>query len=88
MLSHRGAQVAYYDPFVPVIRLTREHPHWAGTQSIAWNKATISEYDVVLISTAHDAVNYKELGAWAKCVVDTRNAMKQVQNPTAKVYKA
>jgi UDP-N-acetyl-D-glucosamine dehydrogenase len=24
MLSHRGAQVSYYDPFVPVIRLTRE----------------------------------------------------------------
>ncbi len=88
MLTHRGAQVAYYDPFVPVIRLTREHPHWAGTKSIAWNKATVSEYDVVLISTAHDAVNYKELGAWAKCIVDTRNAMKQVPNPTAPVFKA
>jgi UDP-N-acetyl-D-glucosamine dehydrogenase len=88
MLSHRGAQVAYYDPFVPMIRPTREHPRWAGTKSVAWNKATISEYDVVLISTAHDAVNYKELGAWAKCVVDTRNAMKQVQNPSARVYKA
>jgi UDP-N-acetyl-D-glucosamine dehydrogenase len=88
MLSHRGAQVAYYDPFVPAIRLTREHPHWAGTKSIAWNKAAISEYDVVLISTAHDAVNYKELAAWAKCVVDTRNVMRQVQNPAARVYKA
>src|SRR5678815_49887 len=87
MLSHRGAQVAYHDPFVPVIRPTREHPHWAGTKSVGWSKATISEYDVVLISTAHDAVNYKELGAWARCVVDTRNAMKQVQSPAAKVYK-
>jgi UDP-N-acetyl-D-glucosamine dehydrogenase len=88
LLSHRGAQVAYYDPFVPVIRPTREHPHWAGTKSIGWSKATVSEYDVVLISTAHDAVNYKEVGSWAKCVVDTRNAMRQVQNPTARVYKA
>jgi UDP-N-acetyl-D-glucosamine dehydrogenase len=88
LLSHRGAQVAYYDPFVPVIRPTREHPHWAGTKSVGWSKATVSEYDVVLISTAHDAVNYKELGSWAKCVVDTRNAMRQVQNPTARVYKA
>ena len=25
MLKHRGAQVAYYDPYVPVIRPTREH---------------------------------------------------------------
>jgi UDP-N-acetyl-D-glucosamine dehydrogenase len=64
LLKDRGAEVAYYDPFVPVIRPTREHPHWAGTKSIAWSRATISQYDVVLISTAHDAVNYKELGAW------------------------
>lgn len=88
LLKHRGANVSYYDPFVPVIRPTREHPHWAGTKSIAWSKANLSEYDVVLISTAHDAVNYKELGAWAKCVVDTRNAMRQVQNPAARIYKA
>jgi UDP-N-acetyl-D-glucosamine dehydrogenase len=27
-LKHRGATVAYHDPYVPVIRLTREHPHW------------------------------------------------------------
>jgi len=88
LLAHRGANVSYYDPFVPVIRPTREHPHWAGTKSITWSKALISEYDLVLISTAHDAVNYKELGAWAKCIVDTRNAMKQVPNPSARIYKA
>ncbi len=88
LLAHRGAQVAYYDPFVPVIRPTREHPHWAGTKSIVWNRTNIAEYDVVLISTAHDAVNYKELAAWAKCIVDTRNAMRQVENPAARVYKA
>jgi UDP-N-acetyl-D-glucosamine dehydrogenase len=88
LLAHRGAEVAYYDPYVPVIRPTREHPHWAGTKSIAWNRETVSAYDLVLISTAHDAVNYKELGAWAKCIVDTRNAMRQVPNPTARLYKA
>jgi UDP-N-acetyl-D-glucosamine dehydrogenase len=30
MLKQRGADVAYYDPYVPVIKLTREHPQWAG----------------------------------------------------------
>ena len=88
MLKHRGADVEYYDPFVPVIRPTREHPHWAGTKSIAWNRQAISDFDLVLISTAHDAVNYKELGAWAKCIVDTRNVMRQVENPSARIYKA
>ena len=32
MLKERGAKVAYYDPYVPVIRPTREHGHWAGTK--------------------------------------------------------
>jgi UDP-N-acetyl-D-glucosamine dehydrogenase len=88
LLKERGAEIAYYDPFVPVIRPTREHPHFAGTKSIAWDKNLISNYDAVLISTAHDAVNYKELGSWAKVIIDTRNVMHQVSNPSAKVYKA
>jgi UDP-N-acetyl-D-glucosamine dehydrogenase len=88
LLKERGAELAYYDPFVPVIRPTREHPHWAGTKSIAWDKNLISGYDAVLIATAHDAVNYKELGSWAKVIIDTRNVMHQVPNPAARVYKA
>jgi UDP-N-acetyl-D-glucosamine dehydrogenase len=88
LLKARGAEISYYDPFVPVIRPTREHGHWAGTKSIAWDKNLISGYDAVLISTAHDAVNYKELGNWAKVIVDTRNIMTQVPSPTARLYKA
>ena len=88
LLKERGAEISYYDPFVPVIRPTREHGHWAGTKSIAWDKNLIAGFDAVLISTAHDAVNYKELGQWAKVIVDTRNIMHHVPNPTAKVYKA
>lgn len=88
LLAKRGAEVSYYDPFIPEILPTREHAHWTGTKSIAWDKSTISQYDLVLISTAHDSVNYKELGSWAKCIVDTRNVMRQVPNPTAKVHKA
>ena len=38
LLHKRGAKVAYYDPYVPVIRPTREHPHWAGTKSVRWNR--------------------------------------------------
>lgn len=75
LLKGKGAEVAYYDPHVPVIRMTREHPHWAGTKSVAWNRETVKNFDVALISTAHKAVNYGELAEWAQCVVDTRNAM-------------
>jgi len=75
LLKARGAEVAYYDPYVPVIRPTREHPQWAGTRSVAWDKATICAFDCVLISTAHQCVDYQQLAEWAPLIVDTRNAM-------------
>ncbi|MES2474711.1 MAG: nucleotide sugar dehydrogenase [Verrucomicrobiota bacterium] len=88
MLKERGAVVDYHDPYVPVIKPSREHSHWAGTKSVAWNEATISSYDLVLVSTAHANVNYVELADWASCIVDTRNAMKDIASPKAKVWKA
>ncbi len=88
LLKQRGAEVAYYDPHVPVIRPTREHPHWAGTESVTWDRPTISGFDVAVIATAHSSVNYQELADWASCIVDTRNAMTTVQVPPGKVWKA
>jgi UDP-N-acetyl-D-glucosamine dehydrogenase len=72
-LSRMGAVVSYHDPHIPVIRATREHPRWAGMVSVMWNRQTITAYDVVLIATAHQAVNYQELSEWAQLVIDTRN---------------
>jgi UDP-N-acetyl-D-glucosamine dehydrogenase len=87
-LKERGAEVSYYDPYVPVIRLTREHSDWAGTKSVTWDETTIRSFDLVLISTAHACVNYRELGQWARCIVDTRNAMKGIAVKSGKVWKA
>jgi UDP-N-acetyl-D-glucosamine dehydrogenase len=88
LLSERGAEVAYYDPYVPVIKPTREHPQFAGRKSVKWNRATIEDFDVVLIATNHSSVNYRELGEWAQCIVDTRNAMAGVPVLPGKVWKA
>jgi UDP-N-acetyl-D-glucosamine dehydrogenase len=88
LLKERGAEVAYYDPHVPIIRPTREHPHWAGIKSVIWDQSTISGFDVVVIATAHSSVNYQELADWAPCIVDTRNAMATVQVSPGKVWKA
>jgi UDP-N-acetyl-D-glucosamine dehydrogenase len=74
-LKQRGAHVSYYDPYVPVIRPTREHPQWAGVQSIEWTEANIRSFDAVLISTAHKCVDYTQLAEWARLVIDTRNAL-------------
>ncbi len=88
LLSERGAKVAYYDPFVPVIRPTREHPHWAGMKSVAWDARTIKSFDAVLIATKHANVNYGELAKWASCIIDTRNAMNGIATKSGQVHKA
>ena len=78
LMKQAGAEVSYYDPYVPVIKLTREHPQWAGTKPVLWESATISEFDAAIIATAHQNVNYQELLNWSKLVVDTRNATKGI----------
>jgi UDP-N-acetyl-D-glucosamine dehydrogenase len=88
LLQQRHAEVDYYDPYVPVIKPTREHAQFAGKQSVEWNRSTIEKYDVVLIATNHSCVNYRELAEWAPCIVDTRNAMASVGVTSGKVWKA
>jgi UDP-N-acetyl-D-glucosamine dehydrogenase len=88
LLIERGADVEYYDPYVPVIRPTREHSHFAGKKSIEWDRSAIQKFDLVLIATNHACVNYQELGDWAESIVDTRNAMAAVQVAAGKVWKA
>jgi UDP-N-acetyl-D-glucosamine dehydrogenase len=80
--------VAYHDPHIPVIRKTREHPHWAGTKSVAWDAKTVSGFDAVLIATAHGSMNFQELADWAQLIVDTRNAMAGIKTADEKVWKA
>jgi UDP-N-acetyl-D-glucosamine dehydrogenase len=88
LLKQRGAEVAYYDPHVPIIRPTREHPYWAGTRSVTWGRETIAGFDVVVVTTAHACVNYQELADWAQSIVDTRNAMATMQVAPGKIWKA
>ena len=87
-LKERGAEVAYYDPYVPVIRPTREHPHWAGMRSESWSRQMVESFDAVIVATNHQVVNYQELADWASCIVDTRNAMAGLKTKPGQVWKA
>jgi UDP-N-acetyl-D-glucosamine dehydrogenase len=88
MLHARGAEVAYHDPYMPVIKPTREHAHWAGTRSTDWNRETISAFDLVLVATNHACFNYQELADWGECIVDTRNALGGIATKPGQVWKA
>ena len=87
-LKSLGSEVGYYDPYVPIIKPTREHPQWAGTKSTDWNEDAIRSYDCVLIATNHEKINYQELAEWSHCIVDTRNAMTDIETKEGQVTKA
>lgn len=82
-----GAVVEYYDPYVPVIKETREHAHWTGKQSVQWDSNTISGFDAVVISTNHSNLDYEELSEWSRLIVDTRNTIKTASSD-GKLWKA
>jgi UDP-N-acetyl-D-glucosamine dehydrogenase len=88
LLKHRGAEVAYHDPHVPVIRPSREHGHWAGTRSVPWTAESIGGFDVVLIATNHQAVDYRQLAQWAPTIIDTRNAMAGIAVAANQVWES
>ncbi len=88
LLKERGAEVAYHDPHVPVVPVTREHAAWAGIPSQEWKHAVISGFDAVVVVTPHRKVNYHELAEWAACIVDTRNVMAGIPCREGLVWKA
>lgn len=88
LYEEMGAEVSYYDTYVPKIKPSREYAHYAGRESVNWDKDTISGFDAVVISTNHSDINYGELGEWAPCIVDTRNAMNGYTTKEGQVFKA
>jgi UDP-N-acetyl-D-glucosamine dehydrogenase len=88
LLEQRGASCDVHDPYVPVIPSTREHPALAGRRSVPVDSPSVAKYDVVLIATDHDAVDYKALVSAAKLVVDTRNACARAGAANSNVIKA
>jgi UDP-N-acetyl-D-glucosamine dehydrogenase len=88
LLEEHGAQVSYFDPCVPVIRPSREHSHWAGMRSIAWERSIVSGFDAAIVATHHRAVKWQELAEWCPCIVDTRNAMGPAKTRPGQVWKA
>jgi UDP-N-acetyl-D-glucosamine dehydrogenase len=87
-LEALGADVQYYDPYIPIITPTREHSSWTGVRSVLWSEESIRGFDCVLISTAHKCVNYNQLLEWSQLIVDTRNAVGLSGKFAQKVYKA
>ncbi len=88
LLEERGASVAYHDPFVPEVPPSREHPEFAGRRSVALLPESLRDFDVALICTDHDGVDYRIVVECCPLVVDTRNACAHAGIAAASVVKA
>ncbi|MCK6453704.1 MAG: nucleotide sugar dehydrogenase [Alphaproteobacteria bacterium] len=88
LLEQRQAVVDYYDPYIPVIPRTREHPELAGRRSVKWNPRGLARYDAALICTDHEAVDYAALVRQSRLVIDSRNATKSVATGRDKIVLA
>jgi UDP-N-acetyl-D-glucosamine dehydrogenase len=71
-LEDRGAIVSYNDPYVPVIRPSREFARYAGRLSVPLS----GNYDMILIATAHDEYKAVDFLSFKTLIVDTRNVVR------------
>jgi UDP-N-acetyl-D-glucosamine dehydrogenase len=88
-LEARGAIVEYYDPWIAEVPETREHSEFAGRKCVEWAPETFKDhYDVALIVTDHDAVDYAALVESLDLVIDTRNATRRVEKGRERIVLA
>jgi UDP-N-acetyl-D-glucosamine dehydrogenase len=69
LLEQHGAVVSYNDPYVPVIRPSREWSRYAGRKSVE----ITNTYDLILIATAHSEYKKIDFTSFNIPIVDTRN---------------
>lgn len=75
-LNKVGAEVSYYDPWVAEFH----HGLISMTGIKELNPLVVSEYDLVMITTAHSNVDYKMVQENAQAIFDTKNVMKNIEN--------
>jgi len=86
LLEARGAKTDYHDPFITAIKPSRQHGPLAGRRSVSLSGA--GGYDLALIITDHDGIDWEALVAAAPLTVDTRNATRNVEKNRDRIVKA
>ena len=74
LLREQGARLSFYDPYL-------SRYVWKGKTRPGLPRLTgsaLSEADLVLVLTAHAAVDYSLVQKHARQIFDTKNAMKEI----------
>ncbi len=82
MLSEKGADLTYNDPYVPMLRLGKN-----TLESVELSQEAIGKQDCVIILTDHSEYDFKQITAAARLLIDTRNATKDLHAFTNHIIK-
>lgn len=87
LLTERGAQVSYSDPWVPKAPASHaallENPF-----SLALDEAEVARFDLLLFATDHAEHDHALLARAARAVVDTRNALGALMRGDPRYHRA
>ena len=72
LLQQQGAEVLYHDSYVPEL-----NQDGLVLKSVPLTPESVANADCVVIATDHSDLDYEMIGAKARTVVDTRNALKR-----------
>ena len=82
LLQEKGAEVSYYDPYVPEVN--HEFFHLFSEKDLA---SAVEKADCVAIITNHSKVDYATVHEKAALIFDARNALKDIAKKSSKVVK-
>ena len=80
LLSHRGAQISYHDPYVPILKE-------AGLEmrSVELTEEVLRASDCTIILTDHSGLNWQWIADSSRLVLDTRNATRGIDRTGSRV---
>jgi len=87
LLQQRGAVLSYNDPHIPTLPAMR-HFDVPRLASEPLTPEYLSAQDCILIATDHSAYDWDSVVQYARLVVDTRNATRDLSSGRDKIYKA
>jgi UDP-N-acetyl-D-glucosamine dehydrogenase len=78
MLLRMGALVQYSDPYISKTIKTRKYDF--NLKSVKISKKTIKEFDLVVLCTDHDDVDYNLINNESNLILDTRGRLSKTNN--------
>ena len=79
-LLFKGFKVDFHDKYIKKIGINRHYPKLRNKKNVNISSIVIKKYDLMIILTDHDYINYKIINNNAKLIIDTRNVFKGIKD--------